>query len=248
MCYSLLFGHTDPVSKETGIQLVHHTVHLWKIPFNADEATAVLPLLTDDEVNRSDTFRFDRDRLAFIHARGSLRALLGRYLQLPPEKVVFDYQPDGKPMLQGHDSGPDIQFNLSHTQGLAAIAMTSGMEVGVDVERVRPVQERDSISASHFTSQERSLFGPAHSDEAFCGCWTRKEAALKAIGKGLMRPLDTFGVVADDQRQHDRFRVVGDFPNASQWCVHSFKIEPNYVGAVAVPSDQSNLVIFNWDP
>src|SRR3954470_7160412 len=88
--------------------------------------------LSGDELDRADRFRFARDRRRFVAGRGILRALLGGYLDRPPEAVGFRYGAFGKPLLDG--SGP--WFNVSHSGPVALFAFSSAVEIGVDVELV----------------------------------------------------------------------------------------------------------------
>jgi len=211
-----------------------NTVHIWQIV--VDPIAAADPvyqgLLDDDQLARAGRFRFDHDRLAFIHTHGSVRCVLGKYLKMDPAKICFQYSDKGRPSLATHTGVPSLHFNLSHTKGLALLAIASATQVGVDVEMVRTIPERGDIANRHFSHDEQLLFKPGEDDEAFFGCWTRKEALLKTIGAGLTRPLHTFGIVPD-QKQPNWYRVIGDFPEADRWCVHSFMIEPGFLGAVA---------------
>src|SRR5438477_256189 len=73
----------------------------------------------------------------FIIARGVLRILLGRYLDVAPTAVRFRYNPFGKPAL-AQDSGADaLHFNVSHTDGVALYAVARRRRVGLDLERIR---------------------------------------------------------------------------------------------------------------
>src|SRR5258708_7381983 len=137
-------------------------------------------LLSQDELNRASRFHFEKDRTAFILARGFLRTMLGRYLD--GEEVHFVYGSYGKPALDR--AGPS--FNLSHTNGLVMLGLTLENGIGVDVERIRPIENRDAIAERYFS---RSEYGQVLSDEAFFQCWTRKEAYIKAVGGGLSIPL-----------------------------------------------------------
>src|ERR1700749_2443744 len=86
---------------------------------------------------------------------------------------------------------------MSHTAGLTMVALCLDAEVGIDVEAVRPIEDRDSIAAMHFSEYEQAALAaePEHEKTAaFFRCWTRKEAFIKANGAGLSIPLDTFAV------------------------------------------------------
>ncbi len=152
-------------------------------------------LLTGDERERAGRFHFQRDSSAFAISRGLLRTLAGRYLDAPPERLRFDYTPYGKPYLAGQFAGSPLRFNLSHAHELVLYAFTSGAEVGVDVEYLRPELAGAEIAERFFSPREVEalLTLPVEGrTEAFFRCWTRKEAFIKAVGQGLSFPLDQF--------------------------------------------------------
>ncbi len=195
-------------------------IHVWTAPLGApdDCVDAMRALLSDDELDRARRFHFEKDRTAFILARGFLRTMLGRYLG---DEVHFVYGSHGKPALDC--AGPG--FNLSHTDGLVALGMTLESEIGVDVERIRPMEDRDAIAERYFSASE---YGQVLSDEAFFQCWTRKEAYIKAVGGGLSIPLKSI--------------------NTDGWSVIDLRPRDGYVGAVAVEGGPWTLRTheFNW--
>src|SRR5881394_833913 len=85
--------------------------------------------LSDDERSRAARFRFERDRQRFVVARGVLRELLGRYLDIDPGQIRFVYNAFGKPELHP-DFGGGLNFNLAHSADLALIAIARDARVG----------------------------------------------------------------------------------------------------------------------
>ncbi|MGB9449720.1 MAG: hypothetical protein WBV50_04150, partial [Candidatus Acidiferrum sp.] len=88
--------------------------------------------------NRADQFLFATDRNHFVAAHGITRNILSGYLQTSPETLSFSVGPNGKPVLSRKTDSLDLRFNLSHSHGLAMLAVALGREVGIDVERIRP--------------------------------------------------------------------------------------------------------------
>src|SRR5439155_15836563 len=126
----------------------------------------------------------------FIGRRGLLRVILARYLGLHPESLRFCYGNYGKPSLEPECNTGQLSFNMSHSQGLAIYAVSRNREIGIDVERVRPVPESDKIVEEIFPSTEHARLParrPDQREEAFLDWWTRNEARLKASGDGLGR-------------------------------------------------------------
>ncbi|QOF76278.1 4'-phosphopantetheinyl transferase family protein [Variovorax sp. 38R] len=166
-----------------------------------DSFTDTLPaqVLSDEERARAESLRFPVDRQRFVAAHVALRQALCDYTGLPPAALTLATGAFGKPSLAGH---PRTQFSLSHSQGLALIAIGGRGPLGADVELLRPMPDAATLAAAHFTQREQDALAalPAHEhDHAFLTCWTRKEACLKAIGVGLLMSSQSFevGVVPD---------------------------------------------------
>ena len=182
-------------------------VHVWRTALDLDppRVAALADSLSPDERDRAARFHFERDRVRFTVARGVLRALLGRYLDLPAPALAFDYGAHGKPALaaamgaraMAGSPGAEVRFNLSHSAGVALCAVTRGRDVGVDVEGLRADFATDEIAERFFSPAERvalRALPAAARCAAFFACWTRKEAYIKARGLGLAIPLDAFDV------------------------------------------------------
>src|SRR5207237_5593023 len=123
-----------------------------------------------------------------------LRWILGAYLGREPATLPFRYNDYRKPSLA---EGDDVQFNLAHSDGLALLAVARGREVGLDLERVRPEVAGEEIAERYYSPAEVAAFRalpPSERERAFFACWTRKEAYLKALGRGLTVPLEGFEV------------------------------------------------------
>jgi len=180
-------------------RLERNEVQVWlgNLHQGPERIEAFLRTLSHDEQERASRFRFGRDRVRFIAARGILRRLLGVYLGTASERVSFQYNEYGKPSLSGEFSSACIRFNVSHSAARVLLAFSIGREVGVDIEEVRPDLATEGIAEKYFSPFEvnalRSLPKNLRT-EAFFNCWTRKEAYIKAEGNGLSRPLDEFDV------------------------------------------------------
>jgi 4'-phosphopantetheinyl transferase len=143
----------------------------------------------------------ERDRKLWMRSRGVLRALLGRYLGKDPATLRFLASPYGKPALldhapEGSSPGPDpessavtrMQFNLSHSGGLALYVFAAGVSVGVDVELARrPIDEVAIASRTFGASEAERLreLDPETRRREFLRAWVRHEARLKCLGVGI---------------------------------------------------------------
>ena len=204
--------------------------HVYAAPLN--DAGPYAPLLTPEERDRASRFRLARVRDQFVAARGQLRALLGHYLRLPPQQVLVLYADGGKPHLP---PGFPLQFNLSHTDGLAVYAVGQA-RVGVDVERCRPIPDADGLVTRFFSRRECEQFHALSADDrpaAFLRAWTRKEAVLKAIGRGV-QSLDCCEVTFGDGEPPSLLTLDGDQAAGRRWRLFTWEPAAGYLAAGAV--------------
>jgi 4'-phosphopantetheinyl transferase superfamily len=146
-------------------------------------------------------------------ARRALRETLAGYLGEAPEAIELHAREAGKPELAG---APErIAFNLSHSGGLALVAVApGGAEVGVDVEELRPRRDLARLAERRLPPADAAAVAdadPAEREAVFYAAWTRHEARVKCSGAGLGRA------------------VPG--PEVSAW---PLEIDPGYAAAVAV--------------
>jgi len=193
-------------------------------------------LLSDAERDRAARFRFEHDRRRFVAARGGLRSILGACVGADPERIDFTYGPQGKPALAGRFGPAGVHFNASHSADLGLVALSRGREVGVDLERVRPLSDAVAIARRFFSAGETEalLSLPEHARErAFFDCWARKEAFIKATGEGLGRALDSFDVSLRPGELARIERVAGEPGEADQWTLLNLAPAPGFAAALA---------------
>jgi len=117
--------------------------------------------------------------------RGALRWVLARHTGRPGETLVIGRAPNGKPALAG---GQGPHFSLSHTAGLALVAVATDRPVGVDVERVDPRVETEGVMRDYLAPADREFVRAAPERDrpaAFHEAWVRQEARQKLTGQGL---------------------------------------------------------------
>ena len=159
-----------------------------------DDVNALLRCLDAEETARAARFRRASSRREYVAAHALTRwALSRRAPSVAPSRWRFANAGGGKPHIEAPAS--PLRFNLSHTTGLVAVAVATGTEVGVDVERMNPARELLALAESHFAAEERAWVeaaGPEERVERFYTIWTLKESYLKVTGAGLAVPLDAF--------------------------------------------------------
>ena len=233
-------AHWSPPA--ANLALAHDTVHVWR---TATEVPAfrVAPfdgLLAPDERARAGRFLYEEDRRRYTVARGVLRSLLARYLDVEPAAVEFRYGAHGKPSLAEPDGGRDVRFNLSHSYGWALHAFAIGREVGVDVERVRPNTDIMGVARHSFSPAEVEALTSLSEGQrrvAFFNCWTRKEAFIKAHGEGIALGLSRFDVTLRPGEPAALLRFEGDPVEVSRWSMCVLDAGEGYKAALAVEGE-----------
>ncbi|HSF42239.1 MAG TPA: 4'-phosphopantetheinyl transferase, partial [Thermoanaerobaculia bacterium] len=124
-----------------GLTLGPGEIDVWRVRLDLEEdrVERLGRLLTPDEWERANRFRFDKHRRQYVVGRGALRTLLGAYLGTRPELVRFTYGPRGKPFLAPPHDASGLQFNLSNSDEMALAGFIRGVEIGVDVEYLKPM-------------------------------------------------------------------------------------------------------------
>ena len=228
----------------TSPALAERELHLWRASLD------VPPLLlrrlesglNANEKERAEKFLVPEASERFVAARGILRELVATYLEMDPAKVDLQYGPQGKPSLSAaHKS--QICFSVSHSHGMGVFAFTRGCEVGVDVEQIRANFKGMEIASHFFSSEEIAVLAklpPELATEAFFGCWTKKEAYVKARGHGLSIPLRSFTVQFADSQQ-----LLRDEEGAP-WSCYALEPAPGFAGAVVAKGENWGLKHLEW--
>jgi 4'-phosphopantetheinyl transferase len=227
-------------------------VHVWRVPleFSPTDVKWLSQVLSTDETDRSDRFKFDAHRNQFIVARAWLRIIIGSYLRVEPAELRFDYSSHGKPSLsKPFECDPGLNFNLAHSGKLALFGMTLKRQIGIDVERISRDFPCEEIARLFFSSSEvahLSSLPPAARHRAFFNCWTRKEAFIKAKGLGLSLPLDQFDVALGAE-EPTLLCTRWDESESARWSLHALDLDYGYVGAVAVEGRAVELSLWQVD-
>ncbi len=189
-------------------------------------------LLSKEEIDRANRFRFDHLRRKYVLSRGSLRVLCSHYLQVNPASLAIDYGTNGKPNLE---PGCKLQFNVSHSGDLIVLAFASDLEIGVDVERIRNLSDIELIVQRFFCPEEATeVLAPPEAERSlrFHRCWTRKEAFIKATGNGLSTALDSFRVNLKNCGPQCMLHVNFDEQEGRRWTMQDLHLSLPYVGAL----------------
>jgi 4'-phosphopantetheinyl transferase len=226
-----------------------HEVHIWRISLLASQAQLeqLRMLLSDDELERADRFRFERHRRRFITGRAVVRILLGRYTNRPPEALVFSYNSQGKPSLKDVGS---LEFNFTNSSDLALLCVARQTQLGIDLEHLGRHADYAGIVNRFFAEREvEELFSLPESRRhaAFLTGWTRKEAYIKALGTGLSLPLDRFVVTIDPEVAPALLSADDRTDEPDRWMFRHMEPEPGYVASLVVEGGGWEISNFCWD-
>ena len=220
-------------------ELKKDEVHVWyaSLDLDAMHLQSMIQNLSSDEKVRAEGFCFPEDRKHYIATRGILREILSGYLKKIPKQLIFKYNSFGKPFLAGETSAEWLSFNLSHSRSIALYAFTWNRKVGIDLEYIRSDVAEDCTAEQTFSPREVAVLRSLPKDvqvRAFFNCWTRKEAFIKAKGKGLSIPLDQFDVSIVPGEPVRLLNTEWDADEPSRWKFKELNVGHEFVASLAV--------------
>ena len=224
-------------------------IHVWRswVETSSSVVAGVEESLSGGERSRAANFFHKEDRSRYVFSKGLLRQILATYLAVRPKDVIFCTNEFGKPFLDSQFDSSGIYFNVSHSQDLVVIAVAFDRDVGVDVEFVRAIGDFESIAERCFTNFERELVAAdPDSLNSFFRCWTRKEAFVKAIGKGFSVPLNSFNASPPSGTTSGRLHPISDESSAKMWWVTDVNVPDRYHCALVNEGDMPTISYGEW--
>lgn len=223
----------------------------WSAPLPNEER--FLRLLDDVERGRHEAYRQDADKRRFLTGRMLAKTVAAEHLGRAVEDIVFDATCEdcGKPHGRPRVPGSDLTLSISHSGDLIGVAATpAGLPVGLDVETAKRRAE-DSLIEYALSPAEREAVSGLTPDEkaaAFFVYWTRKEAVMKATGKGLKIPLQSITFSGYDQPA--RLLASGDPAlDPERTRLADLKAADGYRGAIAVlTTEDLSVTEEHWAP
>jgi 4'-phosphopantetheinyl transferase len=203
----------------------------------ADIDTGCWPLLSNDERDQAERYRMPGKRREYIATRGALRRIVGGVLGVDPAALSFAYGAHGKPSLADPWRQRKLSFNVSHSGDVALVAATTCGAIGVDVERVRADKDHLALARRYFSRRENEMLLELPAERrvrAFFDCWTRKEAFIKAEGRGVSLGLDRFDVTLAPGEQARLLATAWDAEEAARWQLVDLPLDDDYAAALAV--------------
>jgi 4'-phosphopantetheinyl transferase len=153
-------------------------VHIWRAALDEAGWPEARELPTEEQ-ERAERFLRPEAARRWVASRWALRRVLESYLEEPAATIELEPGDDGKPLLR---NGGGIEFNLSHSNGLALVAVTEGRAVGVDVELIEPDRDLIALAERALPRDDAAAVRAASRPERparFYAAWTRHEARFK---------------------------------------------------------------------
>lgn len=224
------------------MNLSKNEVHIWSTPLSmrADELDVAKALLSPDEAARAARFHLSLHQERFIIAHGWLRNVLSLYIDKAPASIAYHFTQHKKPYLDPIE-GLSLRFNLSHSADIAVCAISIDQELGVDIEKMG-TENKEDLAKRFFSESEYNLITSAPPENRvilFYQLWARKEAILKATGKGLSIPLNQFSVAIESTLTHIELEN-------KVWSLLPLSIHQDYQAALAIDGKINKISYFEF--
>lgn len=231
--------------------LHRNEVHVWCVNTKMFPDTSFIDILNEKEKNKARLFYFQRDKNSFIVRHGLLRVLIGKYLRLSPNLIQFKCGKYGKPSIVQDSNKGILQFNMSYSREQILFAFTLNRSVGADIEFMKVSSDMDSVARLSFSPQEYEAFEKTIQSlktHCFYRIWTRKEALLKAMGKGLGGgSLDEIDVTLEHYVEMPVERIGMQVQKNPSWRLKSLAPAPEYMAAIAAEGSGWNVTLKTID-
>ena len=221
-------------------------VHLWRANLDEDSANIAIleQTLSSEERGKAAQFYFPKHGKRYTAARGFLRHILAKYLNIEPQEVAFSYGERGKPYLAKAIAHDNLEFNLSHSEDIAVYGVTRNHAMGIDVENLRAMDNLEQLANRFYCPEEAQFIcqlTPEAKIKAFFRAWTAKEAYLKAIGEGLPGGLDRVSVSLEPNQPLRLFEAQENSVDLTDWSFFALDVHPNFSAAVAIAAKSCQL-------
>ncbi len=189
--------------------------------------------LDDTELKRAQNYHFKKDSNSFIIRRALLKILLAEFRGLRVDQITIAIHHNKKPYLSSH---PSLFFNVSHTTEYALIAIGE-IPIGIDIEKVNRDYDYSDTIKYVFNKTDRNILAKASDQKrTYFSFWTRKEAIVKATGKGISD--DFIQIPASDGSHKLNSELLVNIPNL---VVLSFEFDENFIGTVAFVGNKKSF-------
>jgi len=221
-------------------------VHVWQVNLKSlnELPKDISEWLSPYELERAIKFKFTLDREHFILRHYLLRLILCKYCDCQPHELRFKYNSHNKPFINLPEFS-EIKFNMSFSDELMMIGLCKQNDIGIDIEKVREIDNLEHIAIENFSQRELEYFNSElDKTTAFFNIWTRKEAFLKATGKGIYFPLKSFSVDINPNGSCENLTILKHPAKSKLWRTRTLKTSDNHIAALAIKSVRFNVLYF----
>lgn len=233
--------------------LTENQVHVWRIKISEfyNQANEFEQQLDAAEKKRARQYKFSDSRINFIICRGALRFLLSQYQKKNPLSIEIQKNTDGKPILAKKSRPLALEFNISHSDDICLIAISRNLEVGIDVEAVKPLTELEALAKTFLSERELTAFTAANPEkkrDMFYDIWSAKEALLKSVGCGLKVHPNQIDLEQVSGRKAFSVKDNSNLINISQIEMIQLKGLSGYVAWLAALGEIGKISTFIFSP
>ncbi len=208
-------------------------IHLWQGDIVGDETKYpnFWDILDQNEQQHAQAISNRNLRLNYVETHARLRILLADVVNAKPEQLCILRTEQGKPYLADY---PELAFNLSHTANKFVVAYAYDHELGVDIEACKPRANLAALVEKCLAEEEQKYWlqlPELQQTEAFYRFWTRKEAFVKAVGRGIALGLNQ--CVVDPENQNQFLRIPKGYGQTGDWLIQEIIMAAPFCGAIA---------------
>ncbi|MGZ4957701.1 MAG: 4'-phosphopantetheinyl transferase family protein [Methylomonas sp.] len=211
-----------------------HFVDVWSghLTLETERLKSLADVMSDSEREKAQAFKLPLMRDRYMAARVLIRQTLACYLQTDPASLQFEAGEYGKPCL----TSGSLHFNISHTGDFLLIAVGDFPDIGVDMESIKPRSSMDSLARRCFSDREFDCWRQLRAEQqlrAFYRLWTKKEAFVKAVGRGIALGLDQCEVEMEEGGQ--LLAIPAEYGPANAWKVVELTVAADACVALVAP-------------
>jgi 4'-phosphopantetheinyl transferase len=190
------------------------------------------------EQSRANNLQLETTRQRYIAAHAQLRLLLASVVNTNPQQLRIGRNQYGKPYLSDY---PEVAFNLSHTANKLAVVIGVNCQLGVDIEQIKPRNSITALVARCFAEEEQAYWQQQPKAEQLCAFypfWVRKEAVVKAIGRGIALGLSQCVINPDNPSR--LIRLPAGYGRPEDWLIGDIDCGEAVCGAWAMKDNNIN--------
>jgi len=237
------------------LQLQEGLLHVWRahVPTFAPWIHLLEECLSPEERRLTNHAINHHEKIARILGRATRRILISNYTGIPAARLTFSRSALGKPQPAPATGLSHIRFNVSHSKDWLAFAVGNRLKVGVDLEYIDENFPAEEIATRFFTAKETAAIHDASAPQRnrlFFDIWVRKEAYLKAVGRGLLQQLNSFEVPTDSRATISANpEKDSDTTNEKEslWLFRDIHVAPDYAAAVVTCPPPLAIHLFDWN-